>query len=159
MNPKRKKIINSPKNTYEGFLKEISVIAIGLDSSRSQLNRRELMELFRNEKRELRAINVKYELKDVHKNSFDAHAKLTLKFRDKESDRIPLEIDCEFTAHFHGHEPINKVFAKRFTGAEFRIIIWPYFRQFVSDMTSRMYIGTIALPFSFDSAESEQPED
>lgn len=86
----------------------------------------------------------------VTKDSFNASAKLSLTMEDKANPASPaVLVECTYIAHFHcdGCE-ITKDLAERFTKSELRIVVWPYFRQFVNDATSRMAIQPIVIPFS-----------
>ena len=87
---------------------------------------------------------------EVTKSFFNASAKLSLIMEDKTSPASPAVIvECIYIAHFHceGCE-ITKDLAERFTQSELRLVVWPYFRQFVTDATSRMAIQPIVIPFS-----------
>ena len=94
----------------------------------------------------VRKVTAVYKLERVESESFDASATFNLTIQDKEAQLTGLVIECVFEAHFYGKKPIEKDLAERFTTSELRVIMWPYFRQFVSDMTSRMAMGTVTLP-------------
>jgi preprotein translocase subunit SecB len=69
---------------------------------------------------------------------------------DKKSSSPPaIAVECTYVAHFHcdGCE-VTREFAERFTQSELRLVVWPYFRQFVNDATARMAIQPIVIPFS-----------
>ncbi len=97
-----------------------------------------------------RRISTEYNVMEVTKDSFNASAKLSLTVEDKANPASPaVLVECTYIAHFHcdGCE-ITKALAERFTKSELRIVVWPYFRQFVNDATSRMAIQPIVIPFS-----------
>jgi preprotein translocase subunit SecB len=134
---------------YALFLKGIQLCGFGMQDSRTTQDRGAYVALL-SKNRLTRRISTEYHLMEVTKDSFNASAKLSLSMEDKANpaSRAVL-VECTYIAHFHcdGCE-ITKDLAERFTKSELRIVVWPYFRQFVNDATSRMAIQTIVIPFS-----------
>jgi len=64
-------------------------------------------------------------------------------------DEKLLGINATFTANFHCRGPfVTKNHATKFAVSESRLVFWPYFRQVVSDATSRMAIKPITVPLA-----------
>jgi len=96
-----------------------------------------------------RTISADYKLVDAKKDYFDVSARFALTVVDKARAVKALSIECEFVGHFHcSVSDPPREFADRFTQSELRLILWPYFREFVSDITGRMSIPPILIPLA-----------
>ncbi len=95
---------------------------------------------------EVRHVSVKARLEDHGEFYFDGSVMYELLVQDKKNSVNPLKLECTFEAHFHGPKSIAPDEADYFLQRYFKIISWPYFRQFVSDMTARMSIAPLVLP-------------
>lgn len=134
---------------YALFLKGIQLCGFGMQDSRTTQDREAYVALL-SKNRLTRRISTEYNIVEVTKDSFNASAKLSLTMEDKANPASPaVLVECTYIAHFHcdGCE-ITKGLAERFTKSELRIVVWPYFRQFVNDATSRMAIQSVVIPFS-----------
>jgi preprotein translocase subunit SecB len=119
-----------------------------LEGCRTTLNRDQFWELD-DKKQGVRRISADYQLLEVRKSFFNVSAKFKMSVEDKQGTSTALLIECEYGAHFHYAESADaKEFAQRFTESELRLIVWPYFRQFVNDVTGRMTIPPILVPLS-----------
>jgi hypothetical protein len=152
MSKKKKNISTSPSTDkeYNDFIKNLKLIALGLGSSSSKLERGNLIRLRDKKDAELRKITAVYEVSSSSDDHFDLEGKFNFSCADRQGGESPLVIECRIDAHFHGKRPVNKEFAKRFAESEFRFVVWPFFRQFVFDMTARMAIPPVAIPLSDD---------
>jgi len=79
---------------------------------------------------------------------FDAEGRFELTVSSKEGDKPALAVECIFTAHIHAAEPVSKEFAKRFAESELWIVMLPYGRYFITDITTRMSIPPIMIPLA-----------
>jgi preprotein translocase subunit SecB len=121
---------------------------MGMDSCSARLDRYPYYDLFEKQE-QVRRISADYKVARAHENCFDAQAIFRLDITDKSGKKFPLSVECTFRAHFHVKENrVNEDFARRFTETEFRIVVWPYFRQFIADTTARMIVNPIVIPFS-----------
>jgi preprotein translocase subunit SecB len=138
----------SPDPKYTAFLKGIKLLGFGMLESRTSQNRDVYVEL--SEKGQLsRKISAEYQTLEVKKQYFNASAKLGLRISDKAERTPAVIVECTYIAHFHcDGAQITKELADRFTESELRLVVWPYFRQFVNDATSRMAIQPVVMPFS-----------
>lgn len=145
----KKSLPVSRNQQYALFLKGIQLCGFGMQDSRTTQDRGAYVALLSKD-RLTRRISTEYNIMEVTKDFFNASAKLSLTMEDKANPASPaVLVECTYIAHFHcdGCE-IAKDLAERFTKSELRIVVWPYFRQFVNDATSRMAIQPIVIPFS-----------
>jgi len=89
-----------------------------------------------------------YKVASVGSNYFDADACFQLSVSGEEKGKPALQVECIFTAHIHAKEPVSKELAKRFTDAELWIVMLPYVRQFVTNITAQMVIPPIVIPLA-----------
>src|SRR4051812_37650105 len=134
---------------YEEFLKTVTPTVLSLTSSGTKYERKDYFRM-RNSPI-LRHVSARYELSDVRPDYFDVLATFEFALRVIESRDIPksglplISIACTFEGHFHASE-IEKQHAEQFAQKDAWLIFWPYFRQFVSDVTARMSIRPELLP-------------
>ena len=146
--PRKKNLPSKLDSQYSSFLRGINLVALGLEVCRTTLNRDQFWELD-DKKQGVRRISADYQLLEVRKSFFNVSAKFKMSVEDKQGTSTALLIECEYGAHFHYAESADaKEFAQRFTESELRLIVWPYFRQFVNDVTGRMTIPPILVPLS-----------
>lgn len=139
----------SRDQAYASFLKGIRLLGFGMLESHTRQNRAEYVEL-QEKNRLTRKISTEYHTMEIEKEFFNASAKLSLTMEDKRAPASPaVVVECTYVAHFHCDGcQITTELAERFTESELRLVVWPYFRQFVNDATSRMAIEPIVIPFS-----------
>ena len=133
---------------YEEFLRALKLIGLGLENCSATLN---LGTYFgATEKGEgVRQIQARYRLDAKGSNFFEPTAQFKLAMTTKKDQKSALLINCVFSAHFHvADETMSDEHAERFTNSEFRVIMWPYFRQLVMDLTARMSIPPLIIPFA-----------
>lgn len=58
-----------------------------------------------------------------------------------------LNISCTFRLHFSCVEPLRDDFFEVFKTHNLPLNTWPYFREFVQNMTQRMNVPPLTLPF------------
>jgi len=93
----------------------------------------------------VREIKVSMNVVDASNEHFDVAGKFDLSMNTK-AGNILLSLSVVMSAHFHTDEEVPAGFAQDFADTEGRLIFWPYFRQTVSDVSSRMYIAPIIVP-------------
>jgi preprotein translocase subunit SecB len=153
-NKRRRTNINKDNN-YEAFLKQLSLMDLGLISSSSQFDPAAYMKM-RSNKTEVPKISIEagYHLEEADKMFFESTAKFKLTIQGQKTGTRPVVIECAFLGHFHCKPPTRKELAQRFTEFEFRVIVWPYFRNFVQDITARMSIPPVVIPLSVEATSS-----
>jgi hypothetical protein len=149
--PKKKRSL-SPSNTpdYEEFLRSVKLYSLALNEMSAKLDRDMYWGLRKKSDSLIREIETDYKPVDVKEDHFDIEAKLVLTIAPKLTKSTILRIACTYSAHFHASVGCSGQAAERFAESEARIIIWPYFRQLVSDVTGRMYIPPITIPLALD---------
>ena len=129
---------------YTQFLKSIEPIIISLADSRFQVNREEY---FKEGQKSL-AVAWRCAPSNVRRDCFDARAKLIVKLGSADGkSKASVEVHATFEMHFHATAPVNPAFVDRFADSDVRIVIWPYFREYVANVSGRMHIPPIVLPF------------
>lgn len=133
---------------YPEFLASLDPVIVGLDSTECSLNRKAFWSPSSDARR---VLSSKYTLANVGSDYFDIQAAFTMALQWSENDGPmvqPLKITCTFYGHFHAAVPINRDHAQRFTETESWLMFWPFFRQFVSDITARMSIPPVLIPLA-----------
>jgi hypothetical protein len=134
---------------YKSFLENLDLFAVGLESISAKLDRAAYSKVERERPRDLvYEIRNHFGLSEFDEGHFDVAA--TFAFEAKLRGREPvLTVEATFSAHFHPTgDSVPKDFAEKFAEAEARLVFWPYFRQAVADLTSRMYIRQVTIPLT-----------
>src|SRR5207253_1685854 len=64
-----------------------------------------------------------------------------------------LKVSCVFHGHFHFDGEPKISWIQKFIEEDSWVMFWPYFRQFVSDVTARMSIPPELLPLALNPGE------
>jgi hypothetical protein len=134
---------------YAEFLRGIQLIALALKGCSLQIERDAYFKVLGTKAIE-RHISTDYKLVESGKDFFNAAASFALTVATAKSKaHNVLSIDCIYEAHFHcsGCE-IQEDHARRFTESELRVVVWPYFREFAQDVSAKMAIPPLLIPFS-----------
>lgn len=131
-----------------GLASSAELIGMGIKESSCRLERSAYADLRRKDSGQstLREISSRTSLVKQRDGAFDAQISYELRIKERNIDLVPLKIECVFEAHFHGPKTASSGEAKSFVDDYLGIISWPYFRQYVSDVTARMSIAPIVLP-------------
>lgn len=146
--PKQKNANTSNNGRYEKFIGGLNLIGLGLKSSNARLERQRYAQLRQGKKEPNRRIQTDYRLVDSGNGFFDCEADFHLILEHPSTKDSVLLVECTFEAHFHTDVKAHEQFARRFASSEFRLVVWPYFRQFVTDVTARMGIPPVTVPLS-----------
>lgn len=144
---KKNTVTRKKKDTYFEFVSHLEPVALGLRSSRTDLDRSAFARMRRRKNAEAKEVKAEFALECVEKCYFDACARFSLRILDRKAHVTPLTIECTFETHIHGKEPINRKFAEQFTNSGLRFLVWPYFREFVNAMAGKMSLTSVFLPF------------
>jgi preprotein translocase subunit SecB len=138
-----KKLKKHSGDKYREFLKSLHVGSIALSDCTAQIDRtryfdteEELMLVAKT-----KAINIK-------KDAFDVEATIAVRSHEVGKKDGSLKIDATYLLHFHGKAPVQSTHIKRFVDGDVRLVIWPYFREFVAATTGRMHIPPVTLPIT-----------
>lgn len=131
---------------YDEFLRRVELISVGLRRCSASLDRPRLIALYAENKAPRRTLADTYKVTDIGENYFEAAGSFVVHLRESNASTPVLTVECEFEAHLHGPEPISEASVKRFVESEFRLILVPYARQFVSSVTATMSIPPLVMP-------------
>jgi hypothetical protein len=147
--PKASAKVSSNVANYDTFLKSVRLFIIALDNVSGALDRDRYWGSRNKKGRMVRAIDATYEARDVQRDHFDVVARMEIAITNEKDDTELVKISCQYSAHFHARQ-VNLRTAERFANSEAKLIFWPYFRQIVSDVSSRMSIPPVTVPLSFE---------
>jgi preprotein translocase subunit SecB len=129
---------------YQAFISSLELYMIGLAESSCEINRKDYWA-----KEEGKNVSFKLTSKpnSVDQKHFDARSTIALTMTGEKSKATVVKINAAFDLHFHA-KPINKGLVDKFCESDIRLIVWPYFREYVTSTISRMHIPPILLPLS-----------
>jgi len=142
---KRKHAVITAESDYTQFLKSIEPITISLINSRFRVDR----DQYFTEKQKKLSINWSCVPKETGDDYFEANAEVVVRLGSLIGGKFKpsVEINATFEMHLHASKPIDPALVKRFADGEVKIMIWPYFREYVSSVSGRMHIPPLLLPF------------
>lgn len=88
---------------------------------------------------------INYNLKKVNILELEQEFYLKAKYERCEKDFV--NISVKYQIIIDSKETITKEFVDIYKKIGINMITWPYFREFVNEMTSRMYIPPMIMPF------------
>ena len=129
---------------YKAFIASLQLYTIGLAESSCEINR----EAYWEEGQE-QSISYKLTSKPLQSDHghFDVRSALTLNVSREKSKPPVIRVAVAFDLHFHA-ESLTKEFVEKFCESEIQLIVWPYFREYVTNITARMHIPPVILPLS-----------
>lgn len=145
-----KSIVPGTKTRYKTFLKNVDLYAIGLESISANLQRQLYFDAFSKEKSEItNHISTNFSVSDYSNDHFDITGAFEFQMKNDQSADAILKVNISFSAHFHPTEgEFDREDVGKFAQSEARLLFWPYFRQALSDVTGRMYIRPVTIPFA-----------
>jgi preprotein translocase subunit SecB len=79
---------------------------------------------------------------------FDVFADLNLTVSKPKSHGDFLELSATYYLHIHCRKRFPPEYVDRFCNSEIRLIVWPYFREYVTNVCGRMHIPPVFLPLA-----------
>ena len=67
--------------------------------------------------------------------------------RVRKGRKVILKIDATYRVEFSSEEPFSDEFFDTYKESSLQLLLWPFFRELVYDITSKMYIPPLVLPF------------
>ena len=130
-------------NTYSKILEKLELREIYLESGFVSHNREEIL------KQKSLKVAVKDKASYVqHDSKLKVTHKYDLNVKTPEMGKgFALKISISFVLTFYTEVPINKDFFDVFQKINLPLNSWPYFREYVQNMTQRMNIPPLTLPF------------
>jgi preprotein translocase subunit SecB len=135
---------------YEGFLRSVKLYSLSMEEVSAKLDREHYWKYFSDDDGLTREIGATYKAEGTKDNHFDVIAAYELRVTQEQNKENLLSIKCKFSAHFHASIDCNSEMAQRFANSEAKIIVWPYFRNLVSDLVGRLEIPPITIPLALD---------
>ena len=130
-------------DSYAHFVGSLELIAIALTASSVRIKRDEYMKAREPDL----TVAVAIRPKRLSRDHFDLQADARVRLTRKRSERL-FDLSVTYDLHLHAKPPIDAKFVRRFAESGAHPILWPYLREYVSDVSSRMYIRPILLPVS-----------
>lgn len=168
---KAKKRIRAAQGEVDGlsqrrltrFLKGLKLHEITLDSGAFRIDQGQWWHMLHAEKKRVNRLNVDTEIDstwetDTGEYWFEAIATCSFGIIDPEDEAEIAVIDCTIRGHFQTSER-NEGAIEAFTKTQFRIIVWPYFRQYVAAISAQAGIGSITIPLTTESIFKNLLED
>jgi hypothetical protein len=127
-------------NEYKEILKGIDLKNIILNACSCELEREKISPETKVDIRETAVIRKqeKDNLEILHKYIFEA--------KSQSKKEIFLTIKCEYILEYEAAKEITNEFFDIFKRTSLPLNSWPFFREFVNNITSRMYIPPFTLP-------------
>jgi hypothetical protein len=137
------------------FLQSIRLFGPRLVAAESRIDHRRYFGLLEDRKHSAIELNASYRLLEIDDEAFDAEGEFRLVATDK-TGAEGLSLRCVYQVHFHvTRAAIDRKFAATFVQSELRIVLWPYFRYFVSDTCARMGIPPVTVPLATERGSDE----
>lgn len=134
---------------YGDFIRNLDLRSLGLTNCSSMLDRSAFYKLYAKGSQPSRRLIEAYRVATIGSDYFDAEGRFQVILSSrKDADKPALMIECVFTAHIHADEPISAEFAKQFTDSELWIVMLPYARHLITDITAQMSIPPIVIPLA-----------
>jgi len=130
-----------PPNRYKELLRKVDLDQINLVECSAKLRR----ERFVKELTVIITDKAKIELvKDNSANILHTYSLIATKGSKRD---YALKINCTFVVILSSSEVLTEEFLTTYIEINLKMITWPYFREFVQSISSRMNIPSLTLPF------------
>lgn len=149
--PKKSASLTNRTRQYSDFLKGVKLYIVALDHVSSAIDRERYWECSERKNGMIRTVEASYEATAIEGTHFDVVGRLKMKILSKADKTELVSVECQYSSHFHARTRVDKHEADRFANAEAKIVVWPYFRQLVTDLSARMFIPPIIIPLTLDS--------
>jgi preprotein translocase subunit SecB len=141
---KRKNRSSQKPADYTEFLKSLELSVIALDKANVKGDRDKYLEASNH------FISMGWKSKPVKSgpDHFDVIADLTVTVSKPKSAENFLELTVTFRLHVHCAKTFPSEYVDRFCDSEVRLLVWPYFREYVTSICGRMHIPPVFLPLA-----------
>lgn len=129
---------------YRRFLRDLDIKSIALVESSFRIDRRRYFKVDEHE----RAITWRTLEKGTGKGFFEPRIVLMLTASQEGSPKPFLELEASFELHIHIEEDGAETdqLIEQFCASEIKLIVWPFFREYVTNVTARMHVPPLTLP-------------
>ncbi len=90
----------------------------------------------------------KYDTEALDEKSVTVYQSYDLTCYKKLKRDFAFKIKCEFEVVILQSQPLSEDFWEIYSNMNLRVNTWPYFREFVQNMTQRINVPPLTLPFS-----------
>lgn len=142
MSRARAKEIDSAEK-YPEFLRSLELVTIALTKCSLSIDR----PAFAQAEGIVLSAELDCEAEIVDVDAFEITASLTVDLTEKESNSVVGSIQATYQLHFHT-KGAKKATINAFAKSDVRLMVWPYFRELITSLSSRMLIPPIILPIS-----------
>jgi len=132
------------KKSYPRFLASLNLMSISLVRSRFSGDRQQY---FKNKAHQL-SVSWTSKTSKRGEDFFDIGVDVAISLAVPKSDVTFFDLTASYLLHVHAPAPLNKVYIKRFSDSEVRLLVWPYVREYVSNISGRMHVPPIVLPLT-----------
>lgn len=150
-----KKKSSSVTDEYAAFLRKLRLTGLGLDKASASLDREALAKAQQDSQKLTLQLNLNESVRPSREGPFVVIMNFELSQKSATGTNALLTITGTYSGLFSCEGSPKKELLERFSGAEARLVFWPYIRQHISDLTSRMSINTILLPLTSEFSQSE----
>jgi hypothetical protein len=147
---------SSVDSDYANFLEKLELFGLGVKSCSAHIERWRFFNAIQDKKQRIaRSFLESYKLLECTDKSFDCEGRFTLTFTEKESPKaVLLSVECVYDSHLHSAH-LKRDFAERFVHDDSALILRPYARALVTDITARMSIPPVVIPLPNRSTATE----
>jgi preprotein translocase subunit SecB len=145
-----KRIQNSSVDkAYAQFLERLQLFGLGLKGCSSSIERVALFAAIEAKKELSRNFQESYKLLRCGSKYFDCEGRLAVTITEKRvpSGPVLLSVECVYDAHLHS-TGFQVTFAERFIQTDLALILRPYARALIADITARMSVPPVVLPLA-----------
>lgn len=136
---------------YSKFLRGLELIAIALTQNTFRINRPRYFE----DPEQIMKVSWSGKPLKIKEDHFDVEVDFEITVGPGEKGRRNFELQAKYIAHLHSAVGPEEEFVRRFSESEIRIIVWPFFREYLIDVSSKMHIPPITLPLAVAKTETE----
>jgi preprotein translocase subunit SecB len=126
---------------YADFIGSLAPMTIALISESFRIDRIRYLE----SKSDSISVKLSSKLVGLGEEFFDVRSALDLKISEVGEKQPLVKFTAVYDLHFHA-VGVTQARVEKFIDSEQRLVIWPYFRELVSNASARMHVPPIILP-------------
>ncbi len=150
-----KKKSSSVTDEYAAFVRKLRLTGLGLDNASASLDREALAKAQQAPQEVTLQLNLNESIGPSSEGHFVVIMNFELIQKSATETNALLTIQGSYSGLYSCEGSPKRELLERFSNGEARLVFWPYIRQHISDLTSRMSISTILLPLTSEFSQSE----
>jgi hypothetical protein len=140
-------------DNYEEFLRGIQLRLLSLRECSANVDRNAYWHVVEDQHPTAPQLSAQYVVGTVEKQSFTLVAELGLLVQKPRAPRSAksngaLSVRATYDTRFDCKKRVTAEHVERFAREDVRLLIWPYFRELVSNLTARMWVPPILIPLA-----------